>query len=180
VAPVSDVTIRAEHPEDAAAIREVVAAAFGSPAEAALVDDIRASAGFFPELSLVAELGGTIVGHVMVSAASLVDGEETRTIANLSPLAVHPDAQGRGIGGALLREVVARANARGEPLIVLEGDPGYYGRFGFEPSVPRGIDITLPSWAPPEAAQVIRLASYDPTLRGQVVYPAAFDGVIEH
>ena len=65
-------------------------------------------------------------------------------------------------------------------LVVLEGNPKYYGRLGFEPSAPQGITITLPSWAPPEAAQLMRLGSYDPAIRGHVIYPPAFDGVIEH
>jgi putative acetyltransferase len=90
-------------------------------------------------------------------------------------LAVHPDFQGTGFGTALVRAVPARADESGEPLVVLEGAPGYYGRFGFEPSAPHGIEIlTLPSWAPPEAAQILRLSSYDPTIRGRVVYPPAF------
>ena len=56
----------------------------------------------------------------------------------------------------------------------------YYGRLGFEPAVKYGIEIHLPDWAPPEAAQVIRLTAFDPddpTLRGTVVYPPAFDGL---
>ncbi|MSO78131.1 MAG: hypothetical protein EXQ79_00810 [Acidimicrobiia bacterium] len=77
------------------------------------------------------------------------------------------------MGSALVRDVTARADARGERLVVLEGSPLYYPRFGFEPSAPLGIHITLPSWAPPEAAQVLRLAKYDPSIRGRVVYPPA-------
>ena len=60
--------------------------------------------------------------------------------------------------------------------IVLQGSPTYYCRFGFEWSVPLGITMELPDWAPREAAQVRRLAAYDPTIRGEVVLPPAFDG----
>ena len=102
-----------------------------------------------------------------------------RSVASLSPLAVLPDVQRSGIGSALVRDVTARADRRGEPLVVLEGSPDYYGRFGFEHSVRSGIHITLPSWAPPEAAQVLRLSSYDRSRRGRVVYPPAFDEVLE-
>jgi putative acetyltransferase len=175
------VDIRIEQPEDIPAITAVVAAAFGSPAEAKLVDAIRASPGFVPELSLVAELDGSIVGHVMISMVGLEEDGTTRSIASLSPLAVHPDQQGAGIGSALVRAVTARADESGEPLVVLEGAPGYYGRFGFEHSIPYGIEIpTLPAWAPPEAAQVLRLSSYDVAVRGRVVYPPAFDPFVEH
>ncbi len=116
----------------------------------------------------------------MISYARLVDGETKHQVANLSPLAVSPDYERRGIGSALVREVVARAEARGEPLVVLEGSPVYYGRLGFEHSVPHGIEITLPSWAPPEAAQMVRLRNYHPSLRGRVAYPPAFDDVTDH
>ena len=170
-----DVIIRAERVDDRDAIAEVVAAAFGSAAEARLVDAIRSSDRYLPDLSLVADRDGQIVGHVMISHVGLVDRSLERRIASLSPLAVTPSLHGRGIGSALVREAVARADQRGEPLVVLEGSPDYYGRFGFEHSVRHGIHITLPSWAPPEAAQVIKLGAYDPALRGRVVYPAAFD-----
>lgn len=173
-------TIRPERPGDEDAIAAVVSAAFGTPAEAELVAAIRASAEFVPGLSLVAELDGRVVGHVMISGASLATEDGPRRITTLSPLAVAPDHQRRGIGSALVQEVTVRAGARGEPLVVLEGNPAYYGRLGFEPASASGISITLPPWAPPEAAQVLRLGRYDPSLRGQVVYPAAFDGVTEH
>ena len=68
----------------------------------------------------------------------------------------------------------------GEPLVVLEGSPLYYGHLGFEHSVPHGIHITLPDWAPPEAAQIMRLRNYDASLRGHLVYPPAFDALSDH
>lgn len=83
------------------------------------------------------------------------------------------------MGSALVRRVTSLADELGEPVVVLEGSPGFYGRLGFEYSVPYGIGIKLPSWAPPQAAQVIRLSSYSPAIRGQVIYPPAFDEVSE-
>jgi putative acetyltransferase len=177
---VEAVTIRVERRDDREAISEVVAAAFRSSAHARLVEAIRASPNFVPELSLVAERQGHVVGHVMVSFVALIDDDAEHRIASLSPLAVAPDFQGRGIGSALVREVTARADDRCEPLVVLEGSPIFYGRLGFEYSVPYGVHLVLPSWAPPEAAQILRLRNYDPAIRGRVVYPAAFDGVTEH
>jgi putative acetyltransferase len=161
-------------------VAELVAAAFGSPAEARLVELIRASPHFIPELSLVAEFGDRVAGHVMISFASLQAADGQRRIAVLSPLAVAPDFQRRGIGSALVREVTARADERGEPVVILEGSPAFHGRLGFEHSVLYGIHITLPSWAPPEAAQAIRFRNYDPSLRGRVVYPPAFDEAAGH
>ena len=172
-------TIRAERAGDEPAIGAVVTAAFESVGHGDLVAAIRASPNFVPELSLVAEADDVIVGHVMISHVLLDHASTQRRVASLSPLAVAPEHQRRGIGSMLVRAVTARADELGEPLVVLEGDPGYYSRFGFEPAVPFGIHITLPSWAPPEAAQVLRLRGYDPSIRGDVVYPPAFDLVVE-
>ncbi len=171
----SDVVVRPEHEADFEAISEVVGLAFRSHVEERIVRDIRASDYYIPELALVATADDQVVGHVMVSHTDLdTDGVRNR-IAMLSPLAVHPGRQGAGIGSRLVRDVVERADARGEPLIVLEGSPLYYPRFGFRYSVPEGIVIHLPDWAPPEAAMMIPLTAYRPELRGTVVYPPAFD-----
>ena len=87
--------VRAERAADNDAVAAVVEAAFGSPDEARLVEGFRASAGYVPELALVAEEDGEVVGHVMFTVTELVDG--TR-ILMLSPLAVRPDRQRTGIG----------------------------------------------------------------------------------
>ncbi len=118
-----------------------------------------------------------IVGHVIISFAVLLDGDSEHRIANLSPLAVAPHHQGRGIGSALVREVTSKADALGEALVVVEGSPNFYGRLGFEHAVLYGMEMALPSWAPAEAAQVLRLSSYVPSIRGRVVYPPPFDEV---
>jgi putative acetyltransferase len=174
------VAIRAEAPEDYGTIRRLVSAAFRSDVEADLVDRIRASPEYVSDMALVAEIDGEPVGHVMVSGAKLRHATGERAISMLSPLAVRPDHQRQGVGAALVEAVLAVADERGEPLVILEGNPAYYSRFGFEHSVPHGIEIHLPDWAPPEAAQVKRLAAFDSTdstLRGTVVYPPAFDRV---
>ena len=171
--------IQPETAADHAAIRDVVRAAFDTePQVADLVDLIRASPEFVPELSLVARHDGEVVGHVMLSHAELVDElGERRRILTLSPLAVSPTVQGRGIGSALVPSGLAAADASGEGLVVLEGDPRYYGRFGFRDCRTMGIQIDLPDWAPREAGQAYPLSAYDESLRGQVVYPPAFAAV---
>ena len=169
------VTIRPETGTDHAAIAEIVQRAFGSAAEARLVEAIRASPQYLTDLALVAVEDDRVLGHVMISRCRIVDVDTERDIVMLSPLAVDPDHQGRGIGGALVRAVCRRADATGEPLVVLEGDPGYYSQFGFEPAAGHGITLPLPDWAPSEAAQVLGLTRDDPTIRGAVVYPPSFD-----
>ena len=175
----SEALIRTEKSSDRDAIASVVLRAFASEAESRLVAAIRASPNFVREWSLVATVQSRIVGHVMVSYVGLDESDGPRQIPSLSPLAVDPDVQGRGIGSALVRAVTERVDAAGEPLIVLEGSPLYYARFGFEYAVPFGISIDRPAWAPPEAAQVLRLRRYDSRIRGKVAYPPAFDAVVD-
>jgi putative acetyltransferase len=178
--PAAEPVVRPENPADHDAIREVVATAFGSEVEALLVDRIRVSSEYVADMALVAELNGEIAGYVTISGATIRNAAGERAVRLLSPLAVAPDYQRIGIGSALVRSVLAAADARGEPLVVVEGSPDYYGRLGFEPAARYGITIPLPEWAPPEAAQMIRLRSFDPdepSLRGTVVYPPAFDGI---
>jgi putative acetyltransferase len=169
--------IRSETASDVGAVATIVAAAFGEQAEATLVERIRASDRYRPDYALVATLDDAVVGHVMVSDVDLVDGDTRRRILSLSPLAVDPAHQARGVGSALVRAVAARVDADGHPLIVLEGSPVYYARFGFEDARNHGLRIHLPDWAPPEAGQVLRLAAHDPAITGSVVYPPAFDGL---
>lgn len=170
----SEPLIRAERPEDFDEIRRVVEAAFDSEAEADLIDGIRASEHYIPELSLVAVIDGAVVGHVMISRVTLIDGETRHVAHSMAPVAVAPDHQGRGIGGAMIRRGIALAEELGLPMVLLEGSPTYYGRFGFEHSSRHGIHFDLPDWAPAEAAQVMRLRRYNPAVRGKVDYPPAF------
>lgn len=173
--PMSEPVIRTERPDDIDAIRKIVVAAFDSEAEGQLVDNIRRSENYIPELALVAELDGDIVGHVMISRVTIDDAGSRRTAHSLAPVAVAPGAQRRGIGGALVWAAIRSANEMGLPLILLEGSPTYYARFGFEHSVEYGIEFDLPDWAPAEAAQVLPLDGYDASIRGRVMYPPAFD-----
>lgn len=174
-----DATIRAERADQAAEVEQiatVLTAAFADTGQVAgMVAGIRASARYHPALALVAEHpSGGIVGFVMVSGATVRNAAGEHPIAMLTPLAVAPGHQRSGVGGALVRAALAVAEAAGVPFVVLEGSPAYYTRFGFEPAAPHGIDIHLPAWAPPEAAQVAFLTRHDPTAtwwRGEVVYP---------
>lgn len=117
---------------------------------------------------------GQIVGHVMINWTELHHGDVVHSIAMLSPLAVAPERHKQGIGSMLVREATARSDAAGDKVMVLEGSPTYYPRFGFVDSRTLGITIHLPDWASPEAGQALKLSSYHPSLRGIVVYPPPF------
>jgi putative acetyltransferase len=171
------VIVRPERPDEVDEIHAVVAASFESDVEARLVRDIRDDACYRPSLALVAEEDDDIVGHVMVSHCELHDGDVVHRIGMLSPLAVRPDRQRDGIGSALVRQVCALADDAGDPIVILEGSPQYYPRFGFVDARTLGITIHLPDWAPPEAGQALPLVAYDSSLRGTVVYPPPFHGL---
>ena len=159
--------IRPERADEHEAIASVVEAAFSSPDEARLVESFRGSTGYLPDLALLAEDAGQIVGHVMFTLAELVDGT---SILMLSPLAVRPDRQRAGIGSALVRKGLRLSAERAEPLVVVEGDPRYYSRFGFVAASEFGLE--RPYETIPEAAfQAVRLPAYVEQARGRVVYP---------
>lgn len=165
--------VRAEEPTDFDAIDDIVEAAFGQPDEARLVRRLRDSDAYVPDLTLVADDDGEVVGHIMLSYAEL-KGETTTRVLSLAPLAVWPGRQRDGVGIALTKEALRLADARGEPLVVVLGHPDYYPRFGFEPARAHGIE-PHDAAVPDEAFMVVRLRSYDPALRGAIVYPPAFD-----
>lgn len=171
--------IRRETAEDVPAVRAVVAAAFADPerpgrvpAEATLLDELRAEAAWLPEFSLVAEgPAGGVVGHVLCTRAHV----DASPALALGPLAVHPEHQRRGVGLALVHAVLGAADARDEPVVVLLGDPRYYSRFGFRLAAEIGIAPGVPSWRPHFQART--LAAYTPALRGTFAYAEPFDRV---
>jgi putative acetyltransferase len=168
--------IEPEQAADHQAVRRVVAAAFADHPEVAdLVELIRTSPQYEPELALVARRGGDVVGHVMISHAELLESDGTGwDVLTLSPLAVRPDVQRQGVGSALVVEALRRADSSGAALVILEGSPAYYPRFGFRDARTLGVTVDLPDWASPDSGQVYPLSAYDPVVRGRLVYPPAF------
>ena len=170
------VLIRREAAGDAAAIRGVTAAAFGTPgvagvpAEATLVDELRAGGAWLPKLSLVAVDGaGAVMGHVVCTRGHVGQAP----VLALGPLSVRPDSQRRGVGSALMHAVLGAGDALGEPLVALLGSPAYYRRFGFRLSGEYGITPPRPQWQP--HFQVRVLSAYRPEARGTFTYPEPFD-----
>jgi putative acetyltransferase len=169
------VIVRAETAADHEAIRKVVDDAFGDTITGDLVEMIRRSERYVPELSLVAVSGGQTVGHVMSSYVELEPG--ARPVLQVGPLAVAPAHQRQGVGSALMEETIRLADARAEPLLLLEGNPAYYERFGFARADQAGIEMP-PEARGPQYFMLRRLGAYDPTLTGRAVYPPeTFGGV---
>jgi putative acetyltransferase len=167
--------VRQASPVDLPEVLRVVTSAFGREDEARLVERLRASDAWVPRLTLVArpsgEPRGPIVGFAALSRIT-VGG---RPALALAPVAVAPDWQGKGAGSALVRTGVARAARRHERLIVVLGDPAYYGRFGFTAAIP--LRIHGPYDDAGLAFQALVLPRDDPVPSGLAVYPDLFEGL---
>lgn len=165
-------TVRVAADDEWPAILEIHRLAFGRDEESRFAARVRDSDGWVPELSLVAvEEGGALAGHALTSWVGLAGS--TRRLLQLGPIGVLPQLQRRGIGSALVRASLDAVRARDEPVLLLEGNPAYYGRFGFV----RADELGL--LAPPEAGdsrgfQVAVVDEAAPLPQGRVVYPPAF------
>lgn len=123
--------IRAEEPRDRLAVRTVNLAAFETELEANLVDQLRAHAS--PLVSLVAEQGDAIVGHILFSPVTL-EAHPRLTLMGLAPMAVIPARQHSGVGSALVRGGIEACQGLGADALVVLGHAEYYPRFGFVPA----------------------------------------------
>ncbi|MGH3009676.1 MAG: GNAT family N-acetyltransferase [Gaiellaceae bacterium] len=164
--------IRIAREDDWAEILEVHRAAFDGDDVPRLAQELHDRADLYePDLSFVAEEDGRVVGHVM-NTWNEIDGSDQRVL-QFSPLGVLPEYQRRGHGSALVRASLDAVRARGEPLLLLEGSPKYYGRFGFVRADELGL---LP---PPEALHdgAVQIAILDPAAelpQGRIVYSEPF------
>ena len=162
--------VRPEEERDWAAVHDLNAAAFASRAEADLVDVLRHGAR--PIVSLVADAGAAVVGHLMLSPVSL-PGHPALSIMGLGPMAVAPGRQRGGIGSALVRAGLAACAQLGVPAVVVLGHPEYYPRFGFAPAARFGIACEYE--APVEAFMLLELhPGVMQGVTGTVRYHAAF------
>ncbi len=121
--------IRPEVDTDFEGIAEINRLAFGSDSEAMLVAALRD--GGYARLSLVAEVDGQIVGHIMFSRLPIgIDGGEIEALS-LAPMAVLPAKQRQGVGSKLVREGMSICAGQGFRIVVVLGHPDFYPRFGF-------------------------------------------------
>lgn len=161
--------IREENMGDVAAIRAITEAAFenhphSSQTEGRIIDALREAGAL--ALSLVAEDGGKVMGHVAFSQVAI--GEVTGDWYALGPVSVAPALQRMGIGGALIRRGLERLKEAGAAGCVLVGDPSYYRRFGFV------VDNAL-TWRDLPAGYLQYLSFSGDVPRGEVRFHPAFD-----
>ncbi|HYG06671.1 MAG TPA: N-acetyltransferase [Stenotrophomonas sp.] len=161
--------IREETAADHDAIARVIAAAFAQAAhasgtEARIVEALRQAGAL--SVSRVADIDGRIAGHVAISPVTLDDGSSGWF--GLGPVAVDPADQGRGVGSALVRAVLAELPALGARGCVVLGDPAWYARFGFAP-----VPTLRFEGAPAEYFQALLIGDGDAP-RARVDYHPAF------
>ena len=165
--------IREERPEDYAAIHALVKAAFAGVQHADgneqdLVAALRKDAAYIPELALVAEEAGRIVGHVLFTKAQVGSAE----VVALAPLAVLPAHQGKGVGSALIQAGHKAARALGYAYSVVLGSADYYPRFGYV--LADTLGILPPFEVPRENFMACKLTPSAPAISGTIVYAKAF------
>ncbi len=124
--------IRIEQPGDEVPVRQIHVSAFGQRTEADLVDLLRQSCP--AALSIVAEVDGCIVGHILFTPATVAAGDGHIEGMGLAPMAVMPSHQGQGIGSGLVEEGLQILRDAGCPFVIVVGHADYYPRFGFEPA----------------------------------------------
>jgi len=175
-----DVTVRRETEKDHEAVFELVRLAFenaeyGDHDEQYLVERLRRSQAFVPELSLVAESRGRIVGHIMLTEL-VIETEKGRVRSlTLAPVSVLPECQKRGIGSKLIIEGLSEAKRLGYGSVLLVGHAHYYPRFGFRRA--SGWGIRAPFDVPDEAFMAVELEEDAlANAAGTMILPAEFFG----
>lgn len=174
----STITIRQEQPSDYSAVFQLIEAAFKTDphsdgSEQHLVERLRKSQAFIPELSLVAELDGQVVGHLLISKITIKNDEQSQEELSLAPVSVLPQFQGRGIGSALIKKGHEIAANLGFGIIVLLGHETYYPKFGYQQA--DLVGIRFPFEAPLINCMVVELqANALSKISGTVEYPPEF------
>lgn len=173
-----NVTVRQETEKDYELCERVVEKAFQSANhsrhdEQLLVARLRNSGAFIPELSLVAEFGGEIVGHIMFTKVVVNDEGEKHESLSLAPVSVLPEYQGKGIGSKLVITGLNKAKQMGFKSVIVLGHASYYPRFGFRPASKWGIRAPYP--VPDASFMALELESQGlDGVRGLLVYPIEF------
>ena len=174
------ITIRQEKPDDFNEVFSLIEKAFkpiqlSDHKEQFLVERLRKSSAFVPELSMVAEAANKIVGHILLTKIKIRNGQNEFDSLALAPVSVLPEIQGAGVGKMLIIQAHKEARALGYKSIVLLGHDKYYPKFGYE--LAENFGIKLPFDVPKENCMAIELTKGGLNgVRGVVEYPKEFYG----
>jgi putative acetyltransferase len=164
-----NIEIRPEIPTDREEIWRIHQLAFGQPDEAKLVDALRD--GGYGRVSLVAWLDEIAVGHILFSDLPIITPERVVPALSLAPLAVLPERQRHGIGAQLVRAGLEACRVQGHGVVIVLGNPAYYGRFGFSLAAALPLDCCYAG----EYFQAVELfPGALAGVRGRVEYPPPF------
>ncbi|AZA84870.1 GNAT family N-acetyltransferase [Chryseobacterium lactis] len=171
--------IRQEEEKDYKEVFQLVEKAFrdmehSDHQEQFLVEKLRKSDVFIPELSLVAEdESGEIAGHILFTKIKIENDTESFESLALAPVSVQPEFQNRGIGGQLIREGHRIAKELGYRSVILLGHEKYYPKFGYEKT--SNFGISFPFEIPEENGMAIELVKDGlKNIKGVVKYPKEF------
>lgn len=128
--------------------------AFGQENESKLVEKIRKGSNFIPELSLIAEIDGRIVGYILLSRIKIINNHAFKTLS-LAPMAVLHEFQNKGIGSGLIKKGLEKAKELGFDSVIVLGHEKYYPGFGFKKAAE--WDIKCPFEVPEEAFMALEL-----------------------
>lgn len=168
----TDLIIRSETARDFDHICTVHDEAFGQDDEGKLVNRIRKGPNFIPELSIVVELEGLIIGHCLLSRIYIKSAQWIDTLG-LAPVAILPKFQGQGIGSSLIEHSIRVAQDIGHPSVIVLGHPQYYPKFGFVKASEFGI--SCPFEVADEAFMALELIPHSlQDSPGEVCYPKEF------
>jgi putative acetyltransferase len=166
--------IRTETVSDFEEVYELNKLVFGRDDESKLIERIRLSKQFIPELSIVIEEQNGIIGHVLLSKAEVVENDVSYEVIVLAPIAINPKHQRKGLGSKLIQEAFSKCKELGYGLIFLIGHPTYYPRFGFKPA--RKYHFELKQFiVRDEVFMVCELFEGELNkVKGELIYPESF------
>lgn len=118
--------------------------AFGHSKESNLVNSLLNDDSAKPLLSLLAIDDDAAVGHILFTKVRITRNEDALSAMILAPLAILPDAQGKGVGGKLIEEGLKQLSESKVDLVFVLGHPEYYPRFGFKPAGAQGFEAPYP------------------------------------
>jgi predicted N-acetyltransferase YhbS len=173
-----DLLVRQEQEKDHEAVYQVVKTAFETMEladgdEQDLVNRLRKGEAFIPELSLVAECDGKIIGHILFTKMKI----GAHPSLALAPVAVLPEYQNQGVGGKLIVAGHRIARELGHDSVILVGHPAYYPRFGYKLASKWGIKA--PFDVPDEAFMALELVEGGLTgVSGMIEYAPEFFGYV--